>query len=781
MNENGQLDYNIYDLINPNFSVSDYFVGSNNPGFKNAYTEAISPKYIRDGEVYGILQSSNFVTNVDGWQIKPDGTVEFNDAIIRGTIVIGGQYRTVAVGDSIQDAIDAVNAAGGGTVVLQNGTHTPGQDITLYSKITLQGQNGDSTIIDFSGGSYQIKGIGSGAYTTGTVSVTNNGTTVTGSGTTWSGNVTVGQYILLAGIWYPISAVTDNTHLTIGVPFADVDQSGVTYTAATILSNIHLNALTIRNSAISAVKFKYVTNLFMEDVACQSSLVGTEIDTCSQITFNYSDMLANYTNYILTNTHFLIHIGNSSIDALTGNGYTIDKITNTAITACFVLNSAADGMNISNSSNCRIDGVMAENGGSGVEFVANNDNVIFGPSRVEKNASDGVKLTATSDNVFINGSFIKNNTGYGVNIVASTCDNTVINGNNFYGNTTSACNDSGTGTVIRGNVGLADNGASGSGTITKLYTAGENISQGDAVVAGNFGNSSIAIDNTSSGNHSGSSITFNHTCAGSNRLLIVAVTTDNTRSVSGITYNGTALTNIDVQTNVGATRRVEMWGLIAPATGTNSIVVTLSGVPGSFASATSASYTGVKQTGLPDAKAKSNANGTSTFSQALTTVANSCWLVEASSAAGVTATASAGTTERVTVNSKESMILDSNGAKTLGTASYTQTFTTNTNTDTAMIIASIAPATVSEQIVRATALVLAGSKGFIGFATSAITIGTTGNVTIAGEVSGLTSLTIGTQYYLSDTYGALSSSVGTNTRKAGIATSSTTLLITNIW
>lgn len=408
--------------------------------------------------------------------------------IIAGTIVIGGQYRTVAVGDNIQTAIDAVNAAGGGVVVLQNGTHTPGQDLTLYSKITLQGQNGDSAIIDFASGSYQIKAIGSGAYVTGTVTVANNGTTVTGSGTSWTGNVTAGQYIMLAGIWYPITVVTDNTHLTIGLPFADVALSGAAYTAATILSNVKIFNLTVKNSAVSAIKIKYVNNLFMDDVSCTSSLTGLELDTCSQIGTNNLDMIANYSNYLYTNSHFMTSNGCSSVDALTGNGYTLNGVTNTSISASFVLNSAADGLNVTSCSNMKIDIVTAENAGSGIEFVSGNNNIIFGPSRVESNGADGVKLTLSSDNIFVQSGFIKGNTGYGVNIVDSSCDNTVITSNNFSGNTTASVNDSGTGTVIRGNVGVSDNALNsiGGDAVDGTYT----LDGTQAAVTGLFSKSS---------------------------------------------------------------------------------------------------------------------------------------------------------------------------------------------------------------------------------------------------------------------------------------------------
>ena len=120
---------------------------------------------------------------------------------------VGTRTIRVPVGYNIQDAIDKVAQDGGGVVSLQNGTHKPQTDITLYSSVYLQGETAASAIIDFQNKSFGIKVVGENAYTTGTVSVSNGSTTVTGSGTSWSSNVSAGQKILLQGIWYPVAAV----------------------------------------------------------------------------------------------------------------------------------------------------------------------------------------------------------------------------------------------------------------------------------------------------------------------------------------------------------------------------------------------------------------------------------------------------------------------------------------------------------------------------------------------------------------------------------------------
>ena len=99
----------------------------------------------------------------------------------------------------------------------------------------------------------------------------------------------------------------------------------------------------------------------------------------------------------------------------------------------------------------------------------------------------------------------------------------------------------------------------------------------------------VAIDSTTSIGQEVSgatpTVTLPHTTgiAGTNRLLVVSVSINITNNpaaaVTGVKYNGTPLTVVGVHNDAGNTRRVEMWSLIAPAIGTNNVVVTLN-LPG---------------------------------------------------------------------------------------------------------------------------------------------------------------------------------------------------------
>lgn len=132
------------------------------------------------------------------------------------------------------------------------------------------------------------------------------------------------------------------------------------------------------------------------------------------------------------------------------------------------------------------------------------------------------------------------------------------------------------------------------------------------------------------------SLTFAHTNAGTNRILIVmgSVTSDTARTISSITYNAVALTPV---TTVTAGKVMSyMYYLIAPATGANNVVVTISGVTDGankqFA-ALSQSYTGAAQTGQPDSSGTNalTASTVTNFPVTTTVLLPNCWLVGSAS------------------------------------------------------------------------------------------------------------------------------------------------------
>ena len=110
-------------------------------------------------------------------------------------------------------------------------------------------------------------------------------------------------------------------------------------------------------------------------------------------------------------------------------------------------------------------------------------------------------------------------------------------------------------------------------------------------------NGTIAFDAQSKSSTTGTSLTFSHTVSGSNRVLIVAASSNGGDHITGITYNAVAMTQ-QAKLAVG-TNYVYLYYLIAPDTGAHDVVV--SSGSSVVLVACAVSYTGVSQSGFPDA------------------------------------------------------------------------------------------------------------------------------------------------------------------------------------
>lgn len=424
----------------------------------------------------GYIASTNYLQFKKGWKISEDGKAEFTD------IDIGQRHVTVDPGESIQDAIDSLTA---GVVTLRNGIHYPTGNIVLKSSVYLRGENRASTIVDFAGGAYGIIATGSNIYTTGTVTVANNGTAVTGLGTAWATNAVAGMYILIGGVWHPITVVGSDTSITIGLNYAGAPLSGASYVIGVPVYDCYIQNLTTRNSTASSMKFSYSNNGGFQNVEAYTSLVGFELNVTAQCQLDHMNGVANYTNFKFTDTSYLAFWSAGSIDALSGEGMNLTRVTGSKIDSFFNLNSNGVGIKMTNCAKVLLNGcVSSECTSHGFELVSNNSDCVLLAVSAENNGGDGIKLTATTDSTFLTNSLIRGNTGYGLNIAASTDDFTDVTGNIFDTNGASACNNSGTGTVIRGNIGLSDNFSYTGGSATSGFGSG---ADGDYTLGASLG------------------------------------------------------------------------------------------------------------------------------------------------------------------------------------------------------------------------------------------------------------------------------------------------------
>jgi hypothetical protein len=127
------------------------------------------------------------------------------------------------------------------------------------------------------------------------------------------------------------------------------------------------------------------------------------------------------------------------------------------------------------------------------------------------------------------------------------------------------------------------------------------------------GGGGIEFDAASSDSTSDTSLTFSHTTSGSNRAIGVCVgwRVNDGQSISGVTYNGVALTEDANSPVLDGRTATALYSLVNPASGANNIVVSLSGAATSIASI-AVSFTGAHQTTLTGTSATDTLdNGTS--------------------------------------------------------------------------------------------------------------------------------------------------------------------------
>lgn len=317
----------------------------------------------------------------------------------------------------------------------------------------------------------------------------------------------------------------------------------------------------------------------------------------------------------------------------------------------------------------------------------------------------------------------------------------------------------------------------------QTFTAAANVTSGQAVTLG-YQQTDGGIKLDTSGTAQGS-ITIG---ANSNRAFLVYVNTGGSGSAGGITsvtLGASTMTQIDstTYTDINShSQQVAEYYLNAPATGSQTLTVNLSA--GSVGSISYYSLYNVSQSGQPEAHiSASKTNGQSTT---LATIANGAdvftWgSINSSSSATITGITGTGAFTNASSIYASGVVLP-------GATTVTSTVAVSGGGSVQMFMISLAPATAPTMGVYPSSSATStysqyqnAYAAFMGFATTTTSAGGTAGVNVAGVTSGLSGLTSATQYYLNNTSGTIGTSPGTNTRKVGISTSTTTLLITNIW
>lgn len=235
----------------------------------------------------------------------------------------------------------------------------------------------------------------------------------------------------------------------------------------------------------------------------------------------------------------------------------------------------------------------------------------------------------------------------------------------------------------------------------------------------------IAYDNQSSTSLTGSrsSYSFNHTVSGSDRFLFVAnaIQVPSGIDVSSITYNGTALTQVatfspqDLQANFP----LSLYYLDDPATGTNSVAVTLTTTSTSAQRSIATSYTGVDFSGGFGDADGNKLNTSSTVTISLTNATDQAWLIGVGAGLTTFTSYTNATLRGSQVGSTAFSMFDTNGGIAPTTTTVTLTLG-DANENPGMIGVVLNPAASATTIKTVDGVARASVKTYLGVASASI-------------------------------------------------------------
>lgn len=201
----------------------------------------------------------------------------------------------------------------------------------------------------------------------------------------------------------------------------------------------------------------------------------------------------------------------------------------------------------------------------------------------------------------------------------------------------------------------------------------------------------IAVDAGTGRNFTAASstLTYSHTNTGSNLILWNSVVTSTSDDISGVTYAGTQSPTQLGKIQDPSSRWNYLYYLPAPTTGSNTMGISTTDTP-DFIFSFSASFTGCKQTGIPDASATqtvTNVIPATGINQNITVVASNCWAVFCGNNDATNCVANSG----VLVGTNNAQCLGhSNATIPTGVQNFGFTWTI-ANSSAALIVASFAP------------------------------------------------------------------------------------------
>lgn len=144
----------------------------------------------------------------------------------------------------------------------------------------------------------------------------------------------------------------------------------------------------------------------------------------------------------------------------------------------------------------------------------------------------------------------------------------------------------------------------------------------------------LAFDSTSkSDDFITSPVTWSHTCSDTANLLLVAISvvgSSNTGTCTAVTYNGVSMTKIKTTTNSNVPNswyiESTVWGLLEPASGTNTVSATITAPTAPDYGGSSVSYYNAKQSLTMDATVSNTGTTSGLLTPSITTVNPGAWI-----------------------------------------------------------------------------------------------------------------------------------------------------------
>lgn len=174
------------------------------------------------------------------------------------------------------------------------------------------------------------------------------------------------------------------------------------------------------------------------------------------------------------------------------------------------------------------------------------------------------------------------------------------------------------------------------------------------------------------------------------RVLLVTIFSNSSSDVvTGVTYGGVSMTRVAAE-KAQSNQHTMLYYLIAPATGSNNVVVTNSS--STLTSVHTSFYTGVSQTGFPDASNSANAQTVASLEVSVTTTVDNCWLAGAGVAMSGGTAFDSNTTVRAG-DATQTLSIDGGGVTSpAGSDSLKIKRSSGANDNFALIVVSMAPA-----------------------------------------------------------------------------------------